>query len=109
MRATESPKRRTFTGGPAAEGGAVVLVVAEDDPDPVPVFPTPPGRPVLATADVPAVAAITATSTAPTAAGTTSHARHWLMKVPIRIGRSTRWKDTTETAKVTRTRSPKSS
>ena len=107
MRATESPKRRTFTGEPAAvAGGAVVLVVAEDDD---PVFPTPPGKAVLATADVPVVAAITATSTAPTPAGTTSHARHWLTKVPMRMGRSTRWKDTTETAKVTRTRKPKSS
>ena len=38
----------------------------------------------------------------PTPAGTTSHARHWLTKVPMRIGRSTKWKDTTETAKVTR-------
>ena len=86
--------------------GAVVLV-DEDDPDPV--FPVPPVSAVLATADVPVVAAITATSTAPTPAGTTTHARHWLMNVPMRIGRSTRWKDTTETAKVTRTRNPKSS
>jgi hypothetical protein len=109
VRATESPKSRTFTGGPAAvAGGAVVLVVDEDDDDD-PVLPTPPGKAVLATADVPVVAAITATTTAPTPAGTTSHARHWLMKVPIRIGRSTRWKDTTETAKVTTTRNPKSS
>ena len=61
----------------------------------------PPGSAVLATAVVPVVAATTATSTAPTPAGTTSQARHWLTKVPMRIGRSTRWKDTTETAKVT--------
>ena len=64
---------------------------------------------LLATAVVPVVAAITATTTAPTPAGTTSQARHWLTKVPIRIGRSTRWKDTTDTAKVTPTRTAKSS
>ena len=69
----------------------------------------PPGSAVLATAVVPVVAATTATTTAPTPAGTTSQARHWLTNVPIRIGRSTRWKDTTETAKVTSTRSAKSS
>ena len=67
------------------------------------------GSAVLATAVVPVVAAITATSTAPTPAGTTSQARHWLTNVPIRIGRSTRWKETTDTAKVTATRTAKSS
>ena len=64
---------------------------------------------MLATAVVPVVAAISATSTAPTPTGTTSQARHWLTKVPIRIGRSTRWKETTETANVTSTRTAKSS
>ena len=64
---------------------------------------------MVASAVVPVVAATMATMTAPTPAGTTSHALHWLTKVPMRIGRSTRWKDTTATAKVTRTRNPKSS
>ena len=74
---------------------------------PVPV--DRPGKAVLATAVVPVVAATTATSTAPTPTGTTSHARHWLTKVPMRMGRSTRWKDTTDTANVTSTRTAKSS
>ena len=63
---------------------------------------------MLATAVVPVVAAMTATSTAPMPAGTTSQARHWLTKVPMRIGRSTRWNDTTDTANVTSTRNAKS-
>jgi hypothetical protein len=71
--------------------------------------PLPAGGAVLATAVVPVVAAITATRTAPTLAGTTSQARHWLMNVPIRIGRSTRWKEATDTTKVTATRTAKSS
>ena len=101
MRATESPKRSTRTGW-AAPGANDVVVVE-------PVVPMAGGSAVLATAVVPVVAAITATSTAPTPAGTTSHARHWLTNVPIRIGRSTRWKETTDTAKVTATRAAKSS
>ena len=64
---------------------------------------------MLATAVVPVVAATTATTTAPTPAGTATQARHWLRKVPMRIGRSTRWNDTTDTAKVTSTRTAKSS
>ena len=66
-------------------------------------------RAVLATAVVPVVAATTATSTAPTPAGTASQARHWLTNVPMRMGRSTRWNETTDTAKVTSTRTAKSS
>ena len=93
-----------MTGGSEVDGGGGGVVVAAGA-----VVPMPPGSAVLATADVPVVAAITATRTAPTPAGTTSQARHWLTKVPMRIGRSTRWKDTTETAKVTGTRRPKSS
>src|ERR1700733_8880435 len=106
VRATESPKRRTRTGW-AVTGveGVVGVVVVVDDP----VVPMPPLSTELATAVVPVVAAMTATSTAPTPTGTTSHARHWLTNVPMRIGRSMRWKETTETAKVTRTRTAKSS
>ena len=85
----------------------MVVVVDADAGDPV--FPAPPGSAVLATAVVVVVAATIATTTAPTPAGTTSQARHWLTNVPMRIGRSTRWNDTTEKAKVTRTRNPKSS
>ncbi len=103
VRATESPKRSTRTGwAPAVDDGVVVLVEE-------PVVPRPVGSAVLATAVVPVVAAMTATSTAPTPAGTTSHALHWLTNVPMRIGRSMRWKETTETAKVTSTRTAKSS
>ena len=98
VRATESPKSRTRTGGPPRGrtdvGGRGVR-----------------RRPVVAraarcwrTAEVPVVAATIATRTTPTPAGTTSQARHWLTKVPMRIGRSTRWNDTTDTAKVTTTR-----
>ena len=72
-------------------------------------MPTPVGSAVLATAVVPVVAAMTATSTTPTPTGTASHALHWLTNVPMRIGRSMRWKDTTDTAKVTSTRTAKSS
>ena len=63
---------------------------------------------MLAAAVVPVVAAMRATSTAPTPTGTTSQARHWLTKVPMRIGRSTKWNETTDTAKVTATRTAKS-
>ena len=98
--ATESPKRRTRTGAAAEQPGTDDVVVAGWMAD---------GKVVLATAVVPVVAATTATMTAPTPAGTTSHARHWLTKVPMRIGRSMRWNDTTDTAKVTTTRTPKSS
>ena len=54
------------------------------------------------------VAATTATSTTPTPTGTATHAFHWRTNVPMRMGRSTRWKDSTDTAKVTRTRTAKS-
>ena len=79
------------TGAP---GSVDVVVVVP------PVGLTGPGKAVLATAVVPVVAAMTATSTAPTPAGTASHARHVLTKVPMRIGRSTRWNDTTDAANV---------
>ncbi len=63
-----------------------------------------PGYVVLATAVVPVVAATVATRTTTTAEGTATQARHWRTKVPLRIGRSTRWYEATDTAKVTSTR-----
>ncbi len=103
----ESPTSSTFTGGPpfAVTPGTdeVVVLVAVD--------PVGGGGgsavPAPAPADNPVVAANTATRTAPMPAGTTSHARHWLTKVPIRIGRSMRWKETTETPKVDEARAPR--
>ncbi len=61
-----------------------------------------------ATADAVVVAATTATSTAPTPAGTATQAFHWRRNVPRRIGCSTRWYETMDTAKVTSTRTTKS-
>ena len=63
---------------------------------------------MLATATVPVVAATIAATTTTKAVGTATHARHWRTKLPMRMGRSTRWKDATETANVISTRTPKS-
>ena len=105
VNATESPKSSTRTGGAAdTDPGSVVVVVV------VPVRADAARERRAGHARwSPVVAATTATSTAPTPTGTATQAFHCRTKVPIRIGRSTRWKDTTETAKVTRTRTAKSS
>ena len=97
--ATESPKRRTRTGCANVGAPGDVVVVP-------PLVPMPTaGMPAMA--GVVVVAAMSATRTAPTPAGTTSQARHWLTNVPIRMGRSTRWNETTDTPKVTATRTGK--
>src|ERR1700683_1938162 len=101
--ATESPKRSTFTGWTVAGAPATVVVVVVG-----PLVTVELGKVVLATATVPVVAATIAATTTTTAVGTATHAFHWRRNVPMRIGRSTRWNDATETAKVTSTRTAKS-